>query len=89
MWLEIMIDSAMQATITIDVLGDTTDEADETFFVLLSNAVACSLADDRGLGTIEDNDAAPALSIDDVSVVEGHFTGLVTVATDLQCFPIP
>ena len=42
-------------------------EADETFFVNLSNAAGATIADGQGLGTIENDDAAPTLAIDDVS----------------------
>lgn len=59
-------------TISITVLGDLVDEADETFNVNLSNASNATLADSAGLGTIVDDDAAPALSINDVTVTEGN-----------------
>ncbi|TXT36917.1 MAG: Calx-beta domain-containing protein, partial [Planctomycetota bacterium] len=59
-------------TITVEVLGDTLDEAAETFAVNLSNSVNASLVDGQGLGTITDNDSAPSLSIDDITVTEGN-----------------
>ena len=54
------------------VNGDLLDEIDETFFVNLSSPVNATIADGQGLGTITDDDAAPALSIDDVTVTEGN-----------------
>ena len=58
-------------TVVVDVAGDTLDEDDEAFEVSLSNPVNTTLADGPGIGTIEDNDAAPSLSIDNVVVGEG------------------
>ena len=59
-------------TVTVPVVGDLLDEPDETFFVVLSNATGALLADAQATGTIVDDDPAPVLSIDDVSVAEGQ-----------------
>ena len=62
-------------TITVQVTGDTTVEADETFFVNLSSPSAnASLGDNQGQGTIVNDDAAPApsITINDVSQAEGN-----------------
>ena len=64
-------------TIAIAVTGDTLDEANETYFVKLSAATNASIADNSGTGTITDNDAAPTLSINDVTIVEGN-SGAIT-----------
>jgi hypothetical protein len=53
-------------TISVTINEDTLIEGDEYFFVLLHEPVNASLADDRGRGTILDNDALPVLSINDV-----------------------
>jgi uncharacterized repeat protein (TIGR01451 family) len=58
-------------TITVAVNGDTLDEVNETFFVNLSNATNALILDPQGQGTITDDDAAPTISINDVSVAEG------------------
>src|SRR5207247_6127246 len=50
-------------TITVAVLSDALDEADETFFVNLSAAVAANIVDGQGAGTIVDDDGAPSLTI--------------------------
>jgi predicted extracellular nuclease len=42
----------------ITINGDTTPEANETFFVNLSNVTGAVLADAQGLGTIENDDVA-------------------------------
>ncbi len=59
-----------QATITIFVNGDEKVELDETFTVMLSNAMGATIADDTGVGTITNDDAA-TISIDDVTADEG------------------
>lgn len=58
-------------TVTVLVNGDTIDEPNETFFVNLSNAGNAVILDSQGQGTINDNDAAPSVSINDVTVTEG------------------
>jgi hypothetical protein len=63
-----------QATqaITVSVTGDTDDEPDEFFNVLLSSPVNADLLDAQGLGTIIDDDGLPSLTIADVAVDEGN-----------------
>ena len=77
-------------TVTVDVNGDTTFEANETFTVNLTNAAGATIADNQGQGTIENDDAAPTLAIDNVSNAEGTsgttaftFTVTKTGATEL------
>jgi N,N-dimethylformamidase beta subunit-like, C-terminal/Concanavalin A-like lectin/glucanases superfamily/Bacterial Ig-like domain/Bacterial Ig domain/Calx-beta domain len=43
-------------TVAVSVLGDTAFEANETFFVNLSNPTNATFADSQGLGTITDDD---------------------------------
>jgi large repetitive protein len=62
---------ATSATIGVSVNGDSLDEVNETFTVMLSNPAGATIADGSGTGTITDDDPAPSLSIDDVSVTEG------------------
>ena len=52
------------------IVDDTLDEQTETFQVVLSDTSGSEIR--RGLGTILDNDAAPMVSIGDVSVLEGN-----------------
>src|SRR5207249_1570109 len=59
-------------TIIVKVNGDTVNEADETFFVNLSNAANASITKAQGVGTIRNDDAKPSLSISDPSVLEGN-----------------
>lgn len=57
---------------TVLVNGDTLNEVPETFFVNVTNVVNAVLQDGQGLGTINNDDPLPSLSINDVSVTEGN-----------------
>ncbi len=59
-------------TITVPISGDALDEYDETFNVTLSSPVNAVLVDATALGTILDDDAAPTISIGNVSASEGR-----------------
>lgn len=59
-------------TITVPVIGDLAAEANETFFVNLVNPVNASILKAQGIGTINDDDTTPSLSINDVAVTEGN-----------------
>ena len=60
------------ATIGLQLGGDTRHEADEHLTVTLSSPTHATLADDTGRLTIRNDDAAPALSVSDVSITEGN-----------------
>ena len=57
-------------TIAVDVLGDTSVEAHETFSVVLSSPTNATIANDTGTGTILNDDTL--VRINDASVLEGH-----------------
>ncbi len=59
-------------TFTVDVLGDLTPEADETFFVNVTNVVNANIVTGQGTGTITNDDAAANLTINDVALAEGN-----------------
>ncbi|HJR05667.1 MAG TPA: FG-GAP-like repeat-containing protein [Pyrinomonadaceae bacterium] len=61
-------------TINVPVNGDLTDEYDEAFSLILSQPVNAEAHDPLGIGTILDNDAPPAINIDDRTVAEGNGT---------------
>lgn len=63
---------ATTRTITVPVLGDLLDEPTERFRVNLSNASGGTISDNRGIGTITDDDPTPGISINDVNVTEGN-----------------
>ena len=58
-------------TITVPLLGDTSIELTETLLLNLSNATGATISDPQAVGTIT-NDDFPALTIGDVTVVEGN-----------------
>ena len=65
-------------TVSVPIVGDSIDEFDETFVVNLSNPVNATITDNQGVGTITDNDPAPLVSVDNVTVAEGDL-GMTTV----------
>ena len=50
--------------VSVTIMGDVANEADETFFVNLSNPTNATISDAQGVGTIVSDDA-PVLLIDD------------------------
>jgi hypothetical protein len=77
-------------TVVVNVGSDATFEADENFTVVLSAPTNATIGTGTGTGTIQNNDAAPIFSINDVAVTEGNsgsttvsFTVTLAGATDL------
>ncbi len=60
--------------IRVPIMGDVIDEPHETFTVRLRDAFALTvpieITEDEGVGTIVDDDAAPAISVGDASIGE-------------------
>jgi hypothetical protein len=52
--------------VSVAIVGDVTNEADETFFVNISDPTNATISDAQGVGTIV-NDDAPVLLIDDTT----------------------
>jgi Calx-beta domain len=67
------------ATITISVIGDTSVEADETFFVNISGPQNATLADGQGKATIVNDDNTFQFSNPSFSFNENVGSGVVTV----------
>ncbi|MDJ1183026.1 Calx-beta domain-containing protein [Roseofilum casamattae] len=65
--------------ITVNITDDSLDEINETFLVNLTNPSNATIADNQGQGTITDDDAAPTISINDVTVDENAGTATFTV----------
>ena len=57
---------------TVLINGDSLNEANESFFVNVSNVTGAIATDAQGQGTINNDDPLPSLAIDNVSVVEGN-----------------
>lgn len=76
-------------TITLTVVSDTVTEADETFFVNLSNPLNATIADAQSTITILNDDSSsppppgsvPTLSIGDAAVTEGNSGTVQTTLT--------
>lgn len=64
--------------VSVEVLGDTVPEPDETLIVQLSLPRHLVIDDGTATGTIRDHDV-PALSVDDVLVGEGAMSAVFTV----------
>ena len=78
-------------TFDVSVTGDTTDEADETVLVTLSNAANAAIGTATGTGTITDDDDPPTVSVAAASVTEGDsgstnltFTATLSAASGKQ-----
>ncbi|HYG83090.1 MAG TPA: Calx-beta domain-containing protein, partial [Pyrinomonadaceae bacterium] len=72
-------------TVTVPVVGDTVDEPNENFKVVLSNPYNATLGTGTGVCTITDNDAPPTVSVGDVVVTEGDTTAVnATFAVSLS-----
>lgn len=56
---------------SVQVNGDTLNEADESFFVNVTNISGATAGDTQGQGTIVNDDPPPSLGIGNVSVPEG------------------
>jgi hypothetical protein len=63
---------ATSRVITINVVGDTTIESDETFVVNLTSAVGGTISDNQATVTIADDDALPGVSVAAATVGEGN-----------------
>ena len=63
--------STSAQSITVLVNGDTVDEDNETFAVELRNPSSATILKGQGIGTITNDDKAPKISVNDVTVVEG------------------
>jgi glucose/arabinose dehydrogenase len=69
----------LSQTIDVTVNGDTTVEPNESFFINLTNPVNATISDNQGIGTINNDDVQPTISINDVAVNEGN-AGTATAA---------
>jgi hypothetical protein len=58
-------------TVTVLVIGDLINEADEQFFLELSNPTNATIAQGEAVGTILNDDPVPTVTIGDASVTEG------------------
>ncbi|NGN39688.1 autotransporter domain-containing protein [Mesorhizobium sp. CGMCC 1.15528] len=65
--------------VTVQILGDTLSEPNETFFVNVTNVVGATVVDGQGVGTIVDNDTSAAPTITSISPTNGPTAGGTSV----------
>ncbi len=74
-------------SVTVNVLGDTRDELDETLTLTLSNPVNALIGDGQATGTIVDDDPTPAINVNSPSATEANttmtFTATLSAASNL------
>ena len=84
-----LIFTSGQTTKTVNVVtsGDSAYENNETVYFNLSSATSGAIiADAQGVGTINNNDTAPAFSINNVSVTEGGTLTFTVIKTGSTAF---
>jgi hypothetical protein len=72
--------------VSVDVIGDVLTEPSETFLVNLANAGNATVSDGQAVGTINDNDAASSLTVDDIAVTEGN-SGVIQAVFTVSLAP--
>jgi len=75
-------------TFTVPLLDDAIAENTEAFIVTLSDPVNASVATPQSTGTIEDDDAAPTLSIDVAPATDGGTVIFVFTLSGPAAFPV-
>lgn len=74
-------------TMSVPVVGDLLNEANDTFFVNLTLPTNVTIADNQGIGTIIDDDPLPSISIADASRNEGN-SGTANLTFTLTLSPV-
>jgi hypothetical protein len=72
---------SMSRTFTVRIKSDLTDEDAESIRIILSNVVNASINPEQGVITIEDNDAAPRMTISHSEIAEGDTANVATQFT--------
>ena len=70
----------VRATFPVPVIQDSLFEFNEMFTVRIDTASGASIVDDRGIATITDDDMAPGVSINDVTVAENVGQAVFTLS---------
>ncbi|HVF79346.1 MAG TPA: Calx-beta domain-containing protein [Solirubrobacteraceae bacterium] len=72
-----LLGGSQHVTVTVPVTRDALDEDDETLRLVISGS---GVSDGEGIGTIEDDDAAPALSVGDATPAAEGASAAFTIA---------
>ncbi len=75
-------------TFDVTVIGDLSIEANETFFVDVTNVSGATVVDSQGVGTIQ-NDDSPSLTVNDISQIEGNSGTTTFTFTVTSSLPAP
>ena len=70
-------------TISVSIVNDALDEENETFTVRLSNASNATIADAEAIGTIEDDDPEPVLTLSPASLSASESAGSMAFTVTL------
>jgi hypothetical protein len=70
-------------TLTVPVNGDTADEFDEDFALVLSNPFNAALGVGQGTVTITDDDPQPSINVNDLTITEGDSFSTPSAVFDL------
>ena len=71
-------------TISVDVIGDIRDEADETVELLLTDSARGIIVDNLGVGTIRNDEITPNVTVADAEAAEGDTTATMTFTVTLS-----
>ena len=74
--------------VNVPILDDSLSESNETFLLIVSDPVNCSICTSQAVGTIIEDDPLPLLTIHDLLLPEGNLgwsTGLVQVTLSAPC----
>ncbi len=74
----------LRKDVVVKVLGDTLNEADERFFIQLTEPNSPTIISNRGTATIRDDDPVPVVSIDAGPVLRSDETGNVVITVSLS-----
>jgi hypothetical protein len=67
-------------TITVNTVGDASDENSETLFLTIKDIRNAIVGDGQAVGTITDDDLPPSISVNDVTVAEPTLQGTTATA---------
>ena len=73
-----------RATISIPIVDDTLEEADETFRLQLTSPANATISDQEALAVIFDDDGTPRISVGDVEALENNADGTIDFPVTLS-----
>ncbi len=77
----------LSRTIAVPILGDVVEEGDESFSVVLSNAIGAPITKASATATLVNDDFTPGFGVSSASVVEGDAGGSVNLVFTVTLSP--